>query len=193
MQKKISSKEEVYLYLATAEKNSLRLKKLVSDLFLHSKIMSSDIKIDLHDVNLKILLNQILELKDYPVNFINKISDAKILANVDHVCRIIENLFDNACKYATKGKEITLCAYQYEDMVAIELTNYTEEDLSTKINLLTKRLYTADKNRDDFSSGLGLSIVSELMKKMDGKLSLHFDKTEKTFSARLFFRQVDIK
>ncbi len=187
---KISSKEEIYQYLVTAEKNSLRLKKLISDLFLHSKIISNDIKMDLHDVNIKILLNQVLELKAYPVNFINKLDNTKILANVDHVCRIIENLLDNARKYANKEKEITLCTYQHEDSVVVELTNFTEEDLSTKINLLTKRLYTADENKNDLSSGLGLSIVSELMKKMNGKLNLDFDKSNKTFSARLFFMQV---
>ncbi len=184
---RIPSNDEAYQYLEIAENNSLRLKKLISDLFLYSKVISEDIKIDLQEVNIRILLNQIVELKTYPINFLNKLHEQTLLVSAEYVHRIFDNLLDNAKKYSPEGKEITLMAQQDEGGIIIEIKNFTEEDLSPEMDFLTKRLYTADRNRNEFSSGLGLSIVSELMNKMQGELNLHFDKTDKTFSARLFF------
>ncbi len=187
---KVSTKDEAYQYIETAEKNSLRLKKLISDLFLYSKIISDDIKMNLQEVSIITLLKQIVELKTYPVNFVTQLDELKLLVNVEYVYRVFDNLLDNASKYAIENTEITLSLQQDGDKVIIEVKNFTAEDLSTKINFLTKRLYTADINRNEFSSGLGLSIVSELIKKMQGELSLHFDKSEKTFNARLFFYSI---
>ncbi len=161
-------------YLEVAEKSSHRLKKLVADLFLYSKILSNDMQIHTQEIDINVLLKQIIELKPKEILFSSKFKEIHLPLDVEIFHRIIDNLLDNAIKYGTQEKEITLTSYKKANKVIIEITNYTNDDLSKKIKLLTKRLYTADENRKDASSGLGLSIVSELCKKIHADFTLDF-------------------
>ncbi len=178
---------EAYSYLEIAEKNSLRLKKLISDLFLYSKAISDDIKMNLREINIKILLSQILDLKPYPIVFKSKAQSCLLRVDVENFHRIMDNIFENAHKYSVLNTEIELELFQTEKEVVIEVRNIAKENLSSMVTHLTMRLYTADKNRNESSSGLGLSIVSELMKRMQGELHILFDEKEKIFTARLIF------
>ncbi len=181
------TKSETFSYLQIAEKNSLRLKKLITDLFLFSKIISEDIETELQEVNILFLLNQIIELKNFPVKFIHPSKELKLFINIECFHRVVDNLFENAHKYGLAEKEIQLCLFEADEKVIIEVKNFSQKDLSSKIDLFTQRLYSADENRDEYSSGLGLSIVSELMKRMQGEFTVSFEKEEKVFCARLSF------
>ncbi len=181
----ISPNHEAYSYLEIAERNSLRLKKLISDLFLYSKIISNDLKMHVQEVNLKILLSQIIDLKPYPITFIAKPEKCMVFVDVKTFHRVMDNLFDNAHKYAVTDSEIVLEVFQTEKEIIIEIRNEAKENMASMVSFLTTRLYTADKKRNESSSGLGLSIVSELMKKMQGKLQILFDEKEKIFTARV--------
>ncbi len=178
------AKKEIFLkdsmskacsYLEVVEKSSLRLNNLVADLFLYSKILSNDIKINKQSIDLNVLLLQIIELKPQKIKFNSSIKDATASLDIEVFHRIIDNLLDNAIKYGTKDEEIILSSYKSNENFIIEITNKTNDDLSRKINLLTKRLYTADENRKQGSSGLGLSIVSELCNKINAKFKLTYN------------------
>ncbi len=171
----INEKNNAYSYLEIAEKSSQRLKNLVSDLFLYSKILSNDIQINQHEIDINVLLMQIIELKAQKIEFRPSEKDIRFTLDVEIFHRIIDNLLDNAIKYGIKDKEIILYLSKEKENLCIEITNYTKDDLSDKINLLTKRLYTADENRKEASSGLGLSIVSELCKKINADFNLLYD------------------
>ncbi len=161
-------------YLQAGEKSSLRLKKLITDLFLYSKILSNDIQVNKQDVDVNVLLMQIIELKPQNIDFESRLKDAHISLDIEIFHRIIDNLLDNAIKYGVTDKEITLACYKEHAKIIVEVSNYTNDDLSNKIELLTKRLYTADENRKQGSSGLGLSIVSELCKKINAEFKLQY-------------------
>ncbi len=184
---KVSPHEEAYAYIEIAQKNSLRLKKLISDLFLYSKIISDDVKMDTKEVNVKFLLHQIVELKAYPVTLIHEQDELILSVDIENFNRIIDNLLENAHKYGLPEQGISIHTYKNAGETIIEMKNFTEEDLSSKIHFLTKRLYTVDESRVDSSSGLGLSIVTELMKRMQGKFHVLFEEKQKAFVARLSF------
>ncbi len=175
---KISTKNEAHNYLICAEKSSHRLKKLITDLFLYSKVISKDIKMNFVKININTLLYQILELKTKRITFKCQINDAKsaqISLDLENFQRIIDNLLDNAIKYGSPDKDIILSNYSTDDTIIIEIQNHTDEDLSSKIQYLTNRLYRVDENRKDGSSGLGLSIVRELSKRMNVDFDLFFN------------------
>ncbi len=183
----IPSNHDAYSHIEIAERNSLRLKKLISDLFLYSKIISDDIKMNFQEVNIKILLSQILDLKTYSITLMAKPEKIMAVIDVEIFHRVLDNILDNAHKYAVADTEIILEIFQTEREVIIEVRNFTKENMSSMVSFLTARLYTADKTRNEVSSGLGLSIVSELMKKMQGELHILFDEKEKIFTSRLTF------
>jgi signal transduction histidine kinase len=174
-----------YEYVQIAEKNSLRLEKLIDDLFMYSKLLSNDLVLNMLKVEVNVILHQIIELKKYYVHF--EAHPDKIYINVDinQFQRAFDNLLDNAEKYRSADSEIYLKILKAEDSVLITISNKTAINLSGKIEFLTKRLYTVDMDKKTDSNGLGLSIVNELMKHMDGTLEIEYE--DYTFTSKLIF------
>ncbi|OOB79457.1 MAG: hypothetical protein BEN18_03890 [Epulopiscium sp. Nuni2H_MBin001] len=172
IESKLSKDHEVYPLIITAKKNGLRLEKLIADLFLYSKLISKDIVVNIQSININVMLKQILEIRTE--NIILKEVDTNLLANVDpeKFHRIIDNLISNASKYGVKDELITMSIGENNDEVVIEIQNLTHDNLENKVDKLTTRLYTAREDRTNGSSGLGLSIVIELLKTMKGRLKL---------------------
>lgn len=83
--------------------------------------------------------------------------------------RIIQNLLNNAARYAKRNAELSLESSGSYAILSIRnpAPNLTQEDTEH----LFERFYTADKSRNSSGSGLGLSIVKTLLAKMDGKIT----------------------
>lgn len=176
---------KVHEYAEIAEKNSLRLEKLINDLFMYTKLISRDIKLNMAKVNINLLISQIVELENVKISFVPCEQKLFVVVDVDKFQRIIDNLLDNVRKYGAKDfpAQITTCLK--DSRVMIQIKNKTDFDLSGNISYLTDRLYLGDSQRTDGSSGLGLSIVTELTRLMGGVFEVDFEKPY--FSARLFF------
>ncbi len=175
---KLDKESEVYPYIAVAKENGLRLERLINDLFLYSKLLSGDIPVNIQSIDINVMLRQIVEIKaeNIKTNFAHK----KCFANIDteKFNRIIDNLISNAEKYGVKGKPIIISTHITDKYVFTEIRNTTNDDIETKISYLKNRMYTAKEDRANGSSGLGLSIVAELVKAMNGDLNLAYESGE---------------
>jgi len=161
-------------YSATAKKNAVRLEKLINDLFLYTKLTSDDVTFDMVPVNVNLMIDQILELRDGSYDFDRDIHKPKVSLDPDKFHRILGNLLTNAEKYGLEDETIHLATELIEERVQIHVTNLTDSDLTDKTDFLLERMYVAKDERQQGSSGLGLSIVKELTEKMDGEISLNF-------------------
>ena len=79
--------------------------------------------------------------------------------------RIIENLIVNALRYSDNYIEVSI---NQKGVFTIKNSTKSLDDID--VNLLFNKFYTPDKSRNKGSSGLGLYIVKELLKKIDGKI-----------------------
>ena len=79
--------------------------------------------------------------------------------------RIIENLIVNALRYSDNYIEVSI-----NQKGVFTIKNSTKSLDNIDVNLLFNKFYTVDKSRTKGSSGLGLYIVKELLKKIDGKI-----------------------
>ena len=79
--------------------------------------------------------------------------------------RIIENLIVNALRYSDNYIEVSI-----NQKGVFTIKNSTKSLDNIDVNLLFNKFYTPDKSRNKGSSGLGLYIVKELLKKIDGKI-----------------------
>lgn len=79
--------------------------------------------------------------------------------------RIIENLIVNALRYSDNYIEVSI---NQKGVFTIKNSTNSLDDID--ISLLFNKFYTVDKSRTKGSSGLGLYIVKELLKKIDGKI-----------------------
>jgi len=97
-----------------------------------------------------------------------------IIADKIQFNRILNNLIQNALKYAQKQfmiKQFTLdgyCILQFKN----DKNTITGEDL----NVIFERFYTQDQSRNNQSTGLGLTITKVLVEKMKGQIEARLEK-----------------
>ena len=174
IKEKIDDKDEINSYVQIIKKNGVRLQKLINDLFLYSKLLSGDVPIKIENVDINIMLKQIFEIKREEI--IYKDNKRNILVNIDieKFHRIIDNLIQNAARYGIKNEPILVSTRVESEKIIITIQNKTEEELKDKIDNIKQRLYTGNQDRANGASGLGLAIVTELLKAMNGNMEITF-------------------
>jgi len=89
-------------------------------------------------------------------------------------CRILENLLSNALKFSNAGSKVHLKITSQSSLVRIEVIDegpgIKEEDMPKLFGKYQK--LSARPTGGESSSGLGLSIVRELVKALDGEISV---------------------
>ena len=169
-------------YLDALERQSVKLKKLLEDLIEASKAQTGNLKANLESCNLNMVLHQVIgeyeeklaaqqiELKirmtDEPVN---------IMADTQHLQRVLDNLFTNIAKYSQPGTRAYINLNGGTDEAVIELKNTSREPLNMTSDELLERFARGDSSRGSEGNGLGLSIAQSLTELMNGKLRLVVD------------------
>ncbi|WP_341346158.1 HAMP domain-containing sensor histidine kinase [Paenibacillus sp. FSL H3-0469] len=91
-----------------------------------------------------------------------------VWADEDMLRRILQNLLDNAAKYATGDIKITLMKGSVTELI---ITNRISSPNEVNVERLFDRFYTSDISRNAGSTGLGLAIVKILIDKLNGTIS----------------------
>ncbi len=182
---KLSKEDELYAYADIAKENGNRLEKLIADLFLYSKLISGDMPVNMQAIDINLMLTQILEIRIENIVFSSESKELKSNIDPEKFHRVIDNLISNANKYGVLDRPIIIEIKYDQNNIIINIQNETEDDLTDKIKNISKRLYTAHEDRANGSSGLGLSIATELIKTMDGTLCFKFDNRIFTATVKL--------
>ncbi|MBQ7398429.1 MAG: sensor histidine kinase, partial [Clostridia bacterium] len=169
-------------YLATLDRQSTRLKKLMEDLLEISKASTGNMSIVPAPCELEVLLSQALgEYEErmakadlIPVLHIASPSPV-ILADGQLLWRVFDNLLSNAVKYAMPGTRVYLDLTQEEGYATLLFRNISKEELNVPAADLLERFVRGDRSRHSEGSGLGLSIAQSLTELMGGELSLDID------------------
>ena len=156
-------------YLDILERNSLRLKNLIEDLFEVSKANSGDVKLNLVDIDIISLIKQSqLECQDNldekSLSMKWNSSEEKIICHLDSskTYRIFENLFMNISKYALPHTRVYIDIHDHDEMTFNE-------------NEIVERFVQGDKSRNTHGSGLGLAIVKSFTEIQGGQFHVELD------------------
>jgi len=176
------TEEPIKGYIDILDTKSQRLKQLTDDLVEASKISSGNIKLDREDLNLTELIGQTigefsdkLEAKDLIVVFENNTLPAHIYADSRRMWRVIENLFNNICKYALEGTRVYTDMEVTDGIVALSIKNISEQQMNIRPEELTERFIRGDSARSTEGSGLGLSIARSLVEVQGGIFEIQLD------------------
>lgn len=182
-------------YLEVLERNSMRLKHLIEDLFEVSKANSGDAKLEVMDVDLVALISQTLfelapQIEKAGLTVKTSFGHDKIVLPLDSqkTYRIVENLISNAAKYSLPGSRVYLTVIERESEVVMSIRNISRTEIDFDPNDIVERFMRGDKSRNSEGSGLGLAIAkgfAEIQKarftiETDGdffKVIVAFDKT----------------
>lgn len=169
-------------YLEILEAKAQRLKTLTEDVVEASKVSSGNIALEMMDVNLVEMVNQTIgefsekmEAKDLAV--VASLPEEPAIVHVDgrRMWRVLENIFNNAAKYAMPGTRVYADLRVKEKGVEFSLKNISENPLNINAEELTERFIRGDVSRSTEGSGLGLSIARDLTEMQGGKFKLYVD------------------
>ena len=164
-------------YIETACRKAHDLKEYIDVLFDWFKLNSNEFAIELQTVEAAELTRDILidwipifEDKQIAYNIDIPEKPFRVRLDTDGYMRILNNLIQNVISHSRADKiEIALTKknHNMEITVTDNGIGIEKEDLEH----IFERLYKCDKGRSEKGSGLGLSIVHQLVEKMNGTIT----------------------
>lgn len=169
-------------YLDILEMKAQRLKTLTEDVVEASKVSSGNITLEYTDVDLVEMLNQTIgefseKMEARQLTVIASLPKEPAVLHVDgrRMWRVLENVFNNAAKYAMPGTRVYADLKKEEKGIRFSLKNVSEQPLNFSSDELTERFIRGDVSRSTEGSGLGLSIAKSLTEMQGGKFELYLD------------------
>lgn len=169
-------------YLDVLEAKAQRLKTLTEDVVEASKVSSGNISLEYMNINLVEMIQQTsgeFEEKFAKRNLkeILSLPEKEAVIRVDgrRMWRVLENIYNNAAKYAMEGTRVYGNLDVTEKEVIFSLKNISEQPLNIDADELTERFIRGDISRSTEGSGLGLSIAKSLTEMQGGAFELYLD------------------
>ena len=166
-------------YTAILEKKSARLKTLISDLLEASKAGAGSLRVDIQEIDLEEIVGQIAGDFSAPftergLTLVLREPDQPVTARADsgHLRRVLENVFDNAAKYALPGTRVFADISLQNGAPAFRLRNTSENAIDLTGEELAEQFIRGDRSRQSEGSGLGLYIAKSLVELTGGSFSV---------------------
>ena len=177
----IKNKNERLKLIGIIQEDIDRVDRLISDISETSKLDTAltveereiiDIYEFLHDL----IMLQNSRYKTNPIKLNHDEIGIKLYSviNRDRLNQVFINLFDNARSFSKDGDSIDVNLYDERDVIYIEVSDFGGGIMGTKIDRIFDRFYTDRPNKVDTKkhSGLGLSIVKQIVDSHDGEVSV---------------------
>ncbi|QUH19335.1 sensor histidine kinase [Alkaliphilus sp. B6464] len=165
-------------YVNALDRNSQRLKLLITDIVEASKTETGNVNIHLEKLELNELISQVYGefdtvFNEKNISFIfNPENDIFVLADGNHLGRVLENIIGNASKYTLENTRIYGLVKEEDDFVSFSLKNISKDELNISPDELMEQFVRGERSRHTEGSGLGLYIATNLMRLMNGELLL---------------------
>lgn len=165
--------------LGIAQKHTVELGQLIEHFFEYSYLINTEPELNLQQINLTNLVIEclaasvtILEESNLAVHIEETVS-IFVLADIEMVRRIIQNLIRNCVQHSSGEIEVRLLVMEN---AVISFRNPVKSTSNIDLERIFDRFYTGDKARSN-TTGLGLSIVRLFAELMGGSADakLHND------------------
>jgi len=180
MQKGIipESQKEETIQLIVREAN--RMERLTNELLLLARMENEQAEITLYPIPLAETLREVQKILTHQAEkktiALHLDADDALIIKADEVKlkQVFINIIENAINYSYEQSKVEITAFEVNESAQITIKDYgigiPQEDLSH----VTERFYRVNKarSRADGGSGLGLSIVEQLLKQLQGKIEI---------------------
>jgi signal transduction histidine kinase/DNA-binding response OmpR family regulator/ligand-binding sensor domain-containing protein len=167
-------------HLNIVQNNINRLLILVNQILDFRKIQNKKMKILVEEIDVVALLRKIIcnfkviaEEKSIKLNLETNEKTVYLWIDKDKFEKIIFNLLSNAFKFTNNNKSISIRVEPEAEIVTIEIIDEGVGIPENKINSIFERFESlADHDIQQYSSGIGLSLVKELVNLHHGKIEV---------------------
>lgn len=174
--------EKIKEYAAVLHNQSERMKRLIDDLVEASKASSGNIDIMLAECDARVMISQVSgeyyhRLSEAGLELVCSSPDdeIRIMADGRRLWRVLDNLMNNALKYALVGTRVYVSLEEIGGKAVFRFKNISREALAADGNELTERFVRGDASRNTEGNGLGLSIAKSLTELQGGELEITVD------------------
>jgi len=183
------TKEKKEEYINIIRERGTALKDLMEEFFQVAKLECNDVDITIEKFNISEIVRKNI------ITFMNEINERNItpeinigdeeifaLGDKNYMSRIITNLISNSLKYGYEGKVIGIDLKEDNKWVILSIWDKGKGIDKNELPYIFDRLYTGEKsrNRNFQGSGLGLSIVKNMVQHMNGIITAKSIPYEKT-------------
>lgn len=166
-------------YVMILEKKSERLKKMISDVFDLTKATSGNLEVKKSELDFGRLLIQILAdmeciIEPAPVKVVSDIPEQplQICSDGEKLYRVIQNILDNALKYAMPDTRIFVTLKEEGREAVLQVKNVSAYEMNFTREEVLGRFFRGDCARSTEGSGLGLAIAKEFTESCGGRMDL---------------------
>lgn len=181
--------EEVRTQLRMVDRNANKMTNLINQILDFRKLQHHKMKLRVQHIELIPFIRSMMECfqalaEAHQINFVleNEISDSVLWADSEQLERILFNLLSNAFKYTPVGKTVRVKVEERESEILIEIINEGSVIPESKQKVLFERFETLSIGNiwNQASTGIGLSLVKELMNLHKGSVSVRSNAEEGT-------------
>jgi signal transduction histidine kinase len=172
------SSEEVQLFLATIDRQSNRMTRLVEDLLYVSKIEAGAIRVHAREVDLSACMDSTLEsLGSRDRSRVKVEVDAAahpVVMDSDKVAQILRNLIGNALKFSAETSPVVLRARVEDGEIELSVTDRGIGIGADELPTIFDRFHQASAvlTRETQGAGLGLYITKRLVEALGGTIDV---------------------
>lgn len=178
-------------YTGVLTRKADRLKGLIGDLLDASRASAGNLPVRLQPIGISEIVSQVAGDFDDALNARRLTwvgpppATDVVLADGEHLYRVLENLIGNAAKYAAPGSCVHADLDRAPHGLRLRISNRTSEPLSVRPAELTAQFVRGDTSRHGDGSGLGLFIADRLTALMAGRLTVTVDQDRFTAAVEL--------
>ena len=176
----LEDKKEAKIFSKAILHNAERLTSMVSDLIDLSRIDYGDLKLNIVEVNLDNFIKSfidsmksVMKKKDIYIEYQPR-HKKNIMADVQALERVMNNLIDNAFKYSPKGSVIEISTITNNNHIKISVADQGSGISEIDQEYIFDRFYRTASARasENKGSGLGLAIVKNLINSLNGEVGV---------------------
>ncbi len=176
----LEDKKEAKIFSKAILHNAERLTSMVSDLIDLSRIDYGDLKLNIVEVNLDNFIKSfidsmksVMKKKDIYIEYQPR-HKKNIMADVQALERVMNNLIDNAFKYSPKGSVIAISTITNNNHIKINVADQGSGISEIDQEYIFDRFYRTASARasENKGSGLGLAIVKNLINSLNGEVGV---------------------
>ena len=176
----LEDKKEAKIFSKAILHNAERLTSMVSDLIDLSRIDYGDLKLNIVEVNLDNFIKSfidsmksVMKKKDIYIEYQPR-HKKNIMADVQALERVMNNLIDNAFKYSPKGSVIEISTITNNNHIKINVSDQGSGISEIDQEYIFDRFYRTASARasENKGSGLGLAIVKNLINSLNGEVGV---------------------
>lgn len=188
------TKDEEDKYIETTYEKALVLQKMILKLFELVKLSDKDTALSKSDVNINKLLKQVIieyspiaDTKNIKIEYRDSQDIIVLNVDLDKMCRVFDNLINNAIKYSNENEKITVTLEEDLSGALISFRNKCENLKEEDLDKFFNRFYRSDKARNSSieGSGIGLSIVKKIIELHNSHIWAELHDSEIWFVIRL--------